>query len=32
MEQLAAEQDDAVVAFYTDRPRTVSTSMPLTAS
>ncbi|WP_156860813.1 glycosyltransferase [Casimicrobium huifangae] len=32
MEQLAAEQNDAIVAFYADRPRSVSTSMPLTAS
>lgn len=32
MEQLAAEQNDAVVAFYADRPRAISASMPLTAS
>lgn len=32
VEQLAAEQNDAIVAFYADRERSVSTSMPLTAS
>jgi len=32
MEQLAAEQNDTIVAFYADRERAVSPSMPLTAS